>query len=355
MKATFPVAGAAVLLLTGAALCGAANNRRITQNGSAKYEAFPDVCKLADGDLIACFYAGYAHASLPRPSSPKGGRICIMRSRDGGATWSKPRTLIDLDGDDRDPSVMQTRKGTVICTFMTYYGRSEVPISFIVRVMRSADGGKTWDAPKAVESPFRTVTATSSPVAELKDGTLLMPIYGRDTKSRRYEDKPGLRDRSALLRSTDDGKTWGNPVFIDPNPEVHLQEPSIVPLEDGRLLCVMRRRASQSFSDAGGRTWSKPTKFPHRADCPYLLRTKSGVLLCASRHRGTSVTLSTDKAKTWGKPISIDTGSGAYPSMVELDDGRILCLYYREHDKGAGSSIWQAIFRVRPGPRIEFQ
>ena len=340
--------------LTGTVVYGA-NNRRITQNESWKYEAFPDVCKLANGDLIACFYAGYAHASLPKPSAPKGGRICIMRSGDGGGTWSKPRMLIDLDGDDRDPSVMQTRKGTVICTFMTYYGRSEVPISFIVRVMRSIDGGKTWDAPKAVESPFRTVTATSSPVVALDDGTLLMPIYGRDTKSRRYEDKPGLRDRSAVLRSTDDGKTWGDPVLIDRNPEIHLQEPSIVRLEDGRLLCVMRRRASQSFSGDRGRTWSKPARFLHRADCPYLLRTKSGVLLCASRHRGTSVTLSTDNAKTWRKPISIDTGTGAYPSMVELDDGRILCLYYKEPGKSAGSNIWQAIFRISPGPRIEFQ
>ncbi len=354
MKIQVRGAVSAVVLLTAMATCRA-ENRQVTRNESGKYEAFPDVCKLAGGDLIACFYAGYGHASLPRDSSPKGGRICMMRSKDDGATWSKPRTLIDLDGDDRDPSLMQTRKGTVICTFMTYYGRSEVPISFIVRVVRSVDGGRTWDAPKAVNSPFRTVTATSSPVVELEDGTLLMPIYGRDTKSRKYEDKPGLRDRSVILRSTDDGKTWGDPVFIDPDPEVQLQEPSIIQLKNRRLLCVMRRRASQSFSDDGGRTWSKPVRFPHRADCPYLLQTRDGLLLCASRHRGTSVTLSTDNGQTWGKPISIDTGPGAYPSMVALDDGRILCLYYREFAKGHGSSIRQAIFRVKPGPAVEFE
>ena len=342
----------AVLLLSQTAAYGA-DGRQITRNESGAYEAFPDVCKLAGGDLIACFYAGRGHASLPTKDSPKGGRVCIMRSKDRGATWSEPRTLIDLVGDDRDASVMETRKGTVICTFMTYYGRSEVPISFIVRVTRSVDGGKTWEEPKAVESPFRTVTATSSPVVELDDGTLLMPIYGRDTASRSGEDKPGLRDRSVVLRSTDDGKTWGDPVFIDPKPDVHLQEPSILELSDGRLLCVMRRRASQSFSDDGGRTWSKPVAFPHRADCPYLLRTQGGLLLCASRHRGTSVTVSSDNAKTWGKPISIDSGPGAYPSMVELDDGRILCVYYREFDKGRGSSIRQVVFRAGPGPKIQ--
>lgn len=52
----------------------------------------------------------------------------------------------------------------------------------------------------------------------------------------------------------------------------------------------------------------------------------------------------------WGA----DNGPGAYPSMVELDDGRILCLYYRELNKGAGSSIRQAIFRVKLRPTLEF-
>jgi hypothetical protein len=52
--------------------------------------------------------------------------------------------------------------------------------------------------------------------------------------------------------------------------------------------------------------------------------------------------------------MSIDGGPGAYPSMVELDAGRILCPYYREFNKGAGASIRQAIFRVKPGPTLEF-
>ncbi len=45
----------------------------------------------------------------------------------------------------------------------------------------------------------------------------------------------------------------------------------------------------------------------------------------------------------------------AFPDVCRLDDGRILCLYYREFNKGAGSSIRQAIFRVKPGPTLEFE
>jgi hypothetical protein len=189
-------------------------------------------------------------------------------------------------------------------------------------------------------------------VIQLTDGTLLMPIYGRDTTSRRAEDKPGLRDRSVVLRSSDDGKTWGEPVFIDDAPEVHLQEPNLLQLDGGRLLCVMRRAGRQSFSDDGGLSWSKPEPFAHRADCPYLLETNDGLVLCATRSGGTSVTVSADHGRTWSGPMSIDRGPGAYPSMLELEDGHILCVYYVEEPRG--SSIRQAIFRVEPGPRLVF-
>ena len=199
-------------------------------------------------------------------------------------------------------------------------------------------------------------TATSSPIIELADGTLLLPVYGRDTPSRHAEDKPGLRDRTAVLRSTDGGRTWGDPVMIDEEPDVHLMEPSLLEMDDGHLLCVMRSQATQSFSSDGGRTWSIPTPIGHRADCPYLVQTTGGTILCGIRHqKETSVIVSSDRAATWSEPLRIDTRPGAYPSIVELDDGRMLCLYYGEFEKGKKSVIRQAIFRITQGPGIEFE
>ena len=54
------------------------------------YQAFPDVCRLKNGDLLCVFYAGYNHISLPTDSLPNGGRICMVRSSDEGRTWSAP-------------------------------------------------------------------------------------------------------------------------------------------------------------------------------------------------------------------------------------------------------------------------
>jgi len=57
------------------------------------YQAFPDLCRLTNGDLLCVFYAGYSHDSLPRNDWPRGGRICRVRSRDEGRTWSAPPEL----------------------------------------------------------------------------------------------------------------------------------------------------------------------------------------------------------------------------------------------------------------------
>src|SRR5229473_1171298 len=79
--------------------------RIVTDAGAGGYQAFPDVCRLKNGDLLCVFYAGYSHVSQPNAALPRGGRVCAVRSSDDGSTWSAPITIIDTPDDDRDPSV----------------------------------------------------------------------------------------------------------------------------------------------------------------------------------------------------------------------------------------------------------
>src|SRR5262245_706752 len=65
------------------------------------YAAFPDICKLKNGDLYCVLYSGYGHVSTPNAHWPKGGRIMSVRSSDGGQSWSKPVIVIDTAYDDR--------------------------------------------------------------------------------------------------------------------------------------------------------------------------------------------------------------------------------------------------------------
>ena len=67
--------------------------------------------------------------------------------------------------------------------------------------------------------------------------------------------------------------------------------------------------------------------------------TSKNILLCGIRHRAaesTCVIHSTDLGRTWQSRVTIDHVLGAYPSMVELPDGRVLVVYYTE---GHGSDI----------------
>src|SRR5512142_2130134 len=87
--------------------------------GAGGYEAFPDVCRLRDGRLMAVFYAGYDHVSLPSTRWPRGGRIDCAFSSDEGRTWTKPRVLYDGPDDDRDPSIVQLPSGKLLCNFFS--------------------------------------------------------------------------------------------------------------------------------------------------------------------------------------------------------------------------------------------
>jgi hypothetical protein len=88
-------------------------------------------------------------------------------------------------------------------------------------------------------------------------------------------------------------------------------------------------------------------------DCPYLLLTSKNILLCGIRNReagSTCVIHSTDFGRTWSKPLEIHHVLGAYPSMVELPDGRILVVYYTE---GRGSDVRCAWIEAdRSGVRV---
>ncbi|MEY3275363.1 MAG: hypothetical protein RL153_628, partial [Verrucomicrobiota bacterium] len=116
---------------------------RILSRGWAagSYQAFPDACRLANGDILCVFYAGHGHVSLPRADWPRGGRICMVRSEDEGRTWSEPRVLYDGPDDDRDPHVAQLRDGTVVCSFFPYRQAAGGKVEFETALVASRDGG----------------------------------------------------------------------------------------------------------------------------------------------------------------------------------------------------------------------
>ncbi len=306
-----------------------------TDAGAGGYEAFPDVCRLRDGRLMCVFYAGYGHVALPNNLHPKGGRIAYCISENEGLTWSPTKTLLDTPHDDRDPSIAQLNDGRLVCSYFSLRKNDEVG-SYTVDgtwITISSDAGKIWSKPRLIQKEY----ACSTPVRELSNGRLVLGMYKeRDGKA-----------HGAVAISDDGAKNWSSPIIID-NTEAYLDaETDVIELKDGTLYAAMRggRGADMHWATSSdmGDTWAKSQPMGFPAHCPYLHRCVDGTIVMGVRLPATSIRLSKDECKTWSEPILVDSHTGAYPSIVNLNDGTTLIVYYEE---GGDSNIRAKRFRT---------
>lgn len=301
---------------------------RILSRGGASgtYQAFPDLCRLRNGDLLCVFYAGYGHVSLPDRSKgwPEGGRICSVRSRDEGRTWSEPEILFDDDNDNRDPHIAQLNDGTLICTFFTLIPKTGGGYEGTgTQLVRSHDGGKTWEPSSTTIAPPGWYC--SAPVRQLPDKTCLLGLY--------YFGGPG-KEFGGVIRSRDSGKTWSAPITIGEKQNLPLDaETDLIQLNDGVLLAALRSsKVNLHFATSKdkGKSWGPACDSGFKGHAPHFTRLKTGEILLTHRLPNTALHVSRDDARTWEGPFEIDTVIGAYPSTVALKDGTILIVYYTE-------------------------
>ena len=129
-------------------------------------------------------------------------------------------------------------------------------------------------------------------------------------------------------------------VAHDPHGRLIFGEPSLLRLPSGKLLCMMRTGdyLYQAFSTDDGWVWQGLRRSPIWGFPSHLLRLRSGRILCTYGYRrepfGIRACLSDDEGETWDVSNEIvirDDGVHrdlGYPSSVQLQDGRILSVYY---------------------------
>lgn len=249
--------------------------RIVTDAGNGGYQAFPDICRLKNGDLFCVFYAGYTHISLPNAQHPNGGAIAAIISKDEGKTWSVPRLILNTPEDERDPSISCLPDGTLLCNYFTYGKDQDIETCLI----RSKDGGQTWSAPEVILPGY----ATSTPIRRLRSGRLVMPVY--------TVDGSGKRAYAAVCLSDDNGRHWSNPHAIGLKAGKIIDETDVYERKDGTLLAVCREVMVGSESKDRGETWGEVFPLGFVGHCPYLLMTRSGVLLLGHRVPNTSLHL----------------------------------------------------------------
>ncbi len=291
-----------------------------------------------------------------------GGRLDIVRSKDGGSTWSKPVTAFDTPTDDRNPALGQAADGTVVLGFIIVsgYAKGYVPhkgtpdykfYDYLMDVwipaqskteayyILSKDNGKTWTDRKKLTVKGYSVSPFGR-IVKLDDGTLLMNVYGSKIGGQAF-GTPTLPSYSFAIRSKDNGESWGEPSVIAKG----LNEASFLSLGRGKVIAVLRSDEPEeatylcTSSDAG-RTWDEPRRITGALEHPAdLAKLGEGRVLLVYGHRrfpfGVRGLISDDDGKTWNKDQEIIFSDDAenqdcgYPSVLRLPNGQVLLLYYQ--------------------------
>lgn len=297
------------------------------------------------------------------------GTKCLI-SKDQGKIWEAYHIFEDSTKYQisNERALLNTSNGTIVLAFMNLKERANWKWDKTISdskgatlptyVVRSLDGGKTWEKPKKLHSEW---TGAIRDIIETKNGNIVFT-------SMMFKHNPG-RHTVLTYTSKDDGGTWERSNIIDLGGIGHhagVTESTLEQLKDGRLWMLMRTNWGafwETFSDDSGITWKdiKPTSIAASSAPGMLKRLASGRLLlvwnlpypqgkdyypkrggdrqwsevAASNHREELVVaFSDDEGKNWTLPKIIakahkhenkDTGLAwiAYPYVFEAAPGEI--------------------------------
>ena len=347
-----------------------------------RYIGWPSVCRAPNGDLLAVFSGDRDAHVCPW------GKVQMVRSTDGGASWSTPVNICNTILDDRDAGIITLDDGSLVMAWFTsiaYRSRirdrtklkpgsplfcwwlhdEKIPPAAVEEQLgaftrRSLDGGKTWEP--AVRTPC---SAPHGPI-QLKDGRLLYVGKSGDADHKNLGAGVG---KIVAAESTDRGKSW-RVIGELPFPEQisvlrFCHEPHAVETADGRIVALTRSHykedgflgSIQSESTDGGKTWTMAKRVGIDGYPPHLIRLKDGKLLAVYGRRwndfGEYACLSDDNGRTWDVRNEIKlaghwNGDLGYPASVQLPDGTILTVYYQTENKGEKTCLMGTLWRVRP-------
>ena len=345
---------------------------RVVSHLPHRYHGWPTLARGADGELLLVCSGGREQHVCPF------GRVELMRSHDGGQTWSWPEIILDGPIDDRDAGVVITKTGTLLVTTFTSLAYEET--------LRNAGGDGNWDpgrlaqwraAHHRVDDDQRRgalgvwmkrstdngvtwsgrydclVNSPHGPI-QLNDGRLL--YAGKDLYRAGH--------RVGVCESVDDGQSWRWLAEIPSRPaddsdqyhELHAVEAS-----DGRLVVHIRNHNAknqgetlQTVSTDGGRSWTEPVSIGVWGLPSHLLALKDGRLLMTYGHRraplGNQARVSDDHGQTWSEAIllSTDAASGdlGYPSTIQRDDGSLVTVWYERLASSSFAQLRQAVWRL---------
>lgn len=267
--------------------------------------------------------------------------IVIRRSPDNGVSWSEMETVVDypLGKSASDPSMIVDKETSTIFLFFNFMDLENEKDVYYLKVIKSADNGKTWSAPIDITSQitkpewhndFKFITSGRG--IQTSRGKLLHTLVN-------------LENGLYLFGSDDHGESWH---FID-TPIIPGDESKIVELVDGSWMINSRVNGKGTrlvhLSSDEGKTWQsradtslidpgcnasliRYTSIKEGADKNRLLFANAKM---KDDRRNMTIRISYDEGKSWTEGKTIYEGSAAYSSMTILPNGEVGLFFEKDN------------------------
>ncbi|MCW3835610.1 sialidase family protein [Sphingomonas canadensis] len=323
--------------------------------------------QVADGSVVAGFkrvqtsydaYDNVDHGQIAR----KKGHLVTIRSRDGGASWdpSSVTEVFDMDtarAEDLPGGGADDWSGLPPIDFAsrdTLIMGGGIPALFARNAQAwlraSTDGGRSWRRPILLPQ-FELGSLThfgSSMYATRADGVHLLGLQ---------TNAPDALSPRPLVYGTTDGSDWQFLSFMTPerppspyyvlkspfSPLPHFY-PRLIVLRDGRVLASLRyQRDARNViwtdiheSLDGGRTWAFLSRVNDWGAPGDIVEMADGRIVCVYGYRlmpsGIRYRVSEDGGRSWGSEMILRDDGGSwdlgYPRVIEIAPNRLLTVYY---------------------------
>ncbi len=217
--------------------------------------------------------------------------VYATRSTDGGSTWS-PVSVLASDPiverfSDKQTTTVDPADPQRVYTVWNRQIKSERRSEILLAT--STDGGTSWEPARPIYSPPAPAATVGNQIVVLRDGTLLNLFFQNDLPIG-SPPSPNLTDHVKVIRSTDHGVTWSQPVTIAdvrlnipllPDTFRPLIAPGLVPdiavdpvtgavyvVWGDANLSTSRSAVGLSASYDGGLTWSAPQRVDRAPESP---------------------------------------------------------------------------------------
>lgn len=281
-------------------------------------------------EIVVGFHLGYYKASERGHSidRDKPRSRVLARSLDGGETWSL-----------EEPKGLNSKKESVACPGGINFTHPDFAMTCRgSRFHVSYDRCKSWQGPyKLPDLGQQEIMARTDYIVNNRNDCLIFLTASKTN---------GKEGRPFCARTTDAGKTIKFVSWIGPEPEGFSIMPSTVRISAKQLISAIRRKEEGlgfievCVSKDNGKSWellSKPASTGRsNGNPPSMVRLDDGRIVVTYSYRsspqGTRARISSDNGKTWGDELHLrDDGRTwdiGYCQTVVRPDGKLVTIYY---------------------------